>query len=57
MSAPYKVKETYQHTETVYYSEDGFEVHRERSMDDGLYDEDLPEPLTADEMEDLFPSD
>jgi len=45
-------KETRQYTETIFYR-DGDEIGRITNHDDISYDIDMPEPMTADEIEDF----
>ncbi|WP_161580506.1 hypothetical protein [Subtercola vilae] len=52
MTAPYKIVETRQYTEVVYYNADGVEVARETQNDDFSWDTSEPEDLTEQEIED-----
>lgn len=51
MNEPYKVEEVYKYTETVYYSADDVEVHRERNHDDWWYGSGEEMPVSEEEIE------
>lgn len=53
---PYKIRNTMQYTEIVYYAGDGVEVGRERVHDDHTYDASSPEPMTEQEIDDWIQS-
>ncbi|QWT24966.1 hypothetical protein KPL76_06310 [Subtercola sp. PAMC28395] len=52
MTGPYKVRETRQYTEVIYYNADGTEASRDTMLDDQSYDAEPPEPMTDEEIED-----
>lgn len=53
MDAPYKRAHKFMYTEYIYYDASGNEIGTRRLYDDELYDWDISEPLTDDELEDF----